>query len=373
MSEFIPYTLSQLGLAVSSPERALLCRPCKIALRVDVNAICDHLTDRHNADARVRHHVVQLLQRVELTDISRLQPRSDTSLEDENLRTFHGTSCLQCSHRTSSAQTHWRHLSAQHDTRKEHAIQGVHFRSVLLQAWTHGGPTGRHPWVITPNPSPRLRSQQESERIEMTTGQAATRRGRKRKGRDSERRQETHTAAPLPDFLQNLHEDERRQHKAPAGIANIPENALADQALTSPWMQRTQWHRIFGRARRGVIVKLTDTPSQSSCRNGLLLGEIGGNSIRSCAANESRLVRVTEALHQMFDRCEQTVNHTARPILCWLWSRSPDQPSKLPFQLVGHKSTRQKYRRAWLRIILACLRSVSLDDGPGSIQLEIRL
>ena len=58
---------------------------------------------------------------------------------------------------------------------------------------------------------------------------------------------------------------------------------------------------------------------------------------------------VLQALDRVYDRCEETVLHTGRPILSWLRSRHRQQGYRLPFQLLGKSASRQHYRRIMKR------------------------
>ena len=62
----------------------------------------------------------------------------------------------------------------------------------------------------------------------------------------------------------------------------------------------------------------------------------------------------------VFDRCEEIVRRTGRPILCWLRSQDPVKAHRLPFQLVFRASSRNKYRRFWKRLLALALRYVHI-------------
>jgi hypothetical protein len=53
----------------------------------------------------------------------------------------------------------------------------------------------------------------------------------------------------------------------------------------------------------------------------------------------------------MLDRCEETMHHTSRSLLCWLRSTRPHVCYPKPFTLVAHEKSQKKYRQLWKRFL----------------------
>ena len=63
------------------------------------------------------------------------------------------------------------------------------------------------------------------------------------------------------------------------------------------------------------------------------------------------------SVDRMLDRCEETMQHTGRSLLCWLRSTKPQACLLKPFALVGLKKSRTKYRRYFQRFIAFAFRA----------------
>src|ERR1700759_2281218 len=142
-----PCWLHAFDLTISTPERALICKPCRRVLRVNPRFVWQHLSTVHSADSSRRAQLEDLT-KLGLPDGPQLAPRQDLSREDSALATVSGFSCGHCSTRTASQQLLWRHLSGHHRIGRLDATVGQDYRCVLLQQWTASGPSARQPWVV---------------------------------------------------------------------------------------------------------------------------------------------------------------------------------------------------------------------------------
>lgn len=66
--------------------------------------------------------------------------------------------------------------------------------------------------------------------------------------------------------------------------------------------------------------------------------------------DEARIALVMVAIDHMLDRCEETMQHTGRTILCWLRSTKPQTCYPKPFSLVSLDSSKKKYRQLLKRL-----------------------
>jgi len=90
------------GLVVVLPENALVCLPCKLALLTKSASIFRHLRETHGIELPHHSLYASQLDRLNLTDVSKVQPRPDGSLELTAVEKVRGYACLHCRHRTSS-------------------------------------------------------------------------------------------------------------------------------------------------------------------------------------------------------------------------------------------------------------------------------
>ena len=81
-------SLQDLGLLVTATEGALVCQPCRRALKTAEVDVVHHLVHIHSFARTIQDRVTSLLRQIRLTDISLLLPRHD------------GHSSIDLSHRT---------------------------------------------------------------------------------------------------------------------------------------------------------------------------------------------------------------------------------------------------------------------------------
>lgn len=79
------------------------------------------------------------------------------------------------------------------------------------------------------------------------------------------------------------------------------------------------------------------------------------------------------AMNRAFDRCEETLNRTGRPILCWLHTYHETRFYPKPFKLLSREASRQKYRRLWLKFIVFVFPAYRMARPLRKAVLGIRL
>ncbi|KID83230.1 recQ helicase-like protein [Metarhizium guizhouense ARSEF 977] len=131
---------------------------------------------------------------------------------------------------------------------------------------------------------------------------------------------------------------------------------------TSPWMDRTRWPVMYGNARRGTLLALTQLPNSKP------LEIHWGSSIELESwtfplQDEQKLSCLMNVVDLMLDRCEETVRHTSRPILCWLRSMDQESHNMKPFKIVARDSSSRKYRKYWKRCITFVFRCCLLPEN----------
>jgi hypothetical protein len=159
--------------------------------------------------------------------------------------------------------------------------------------------------------------------------------------------------------LEAIHEAERTRIRVgqTCNTSQFTTDDPPDIALTTPWMQRTQWKETYHGARRDILARMTLLPSYGSCREGQRLGHHEGVDLCTQDEDEQRLRPILLAVDLLFDRCEETYHHTARPILCWLYSQHPTVGIRRPFRLAGRVASRNRYRGLWKRFVTFLLRA----------------
>ncbi|KAI5455853.1 hypothetical protein BGZ63DRAFT_368048, partial [Mariannaea sp. PMI_226] len=119
------------------------------------------------------------------------------------------------------------------------------------------------------------------------------------------------------------------------------------------WLERTRWPTIFKGSRRDILKAMNQLPRRyvdrlSRSDYNISQGPAEGNpSITSSWDDERKLACIVGAIDRMFDRCENTVQHISRFLLCWLLSTYPQFCHTRPFSLVAKTSTKVRYRYLW--------------------------
>ncbi|KAH7113142.1 hypothetical protein B0J13DRAFT_657313 [Dactylonectria estremocensis] len=163
-------------------------------------------------------------------------------------------------------------------------------------------------------------------------------------------------AAPdsIKDFAQQLFAEECEHLERQSGERPPDESGPAKELLTN-WMRRTGWKDTFSRARRDILMTLSEMPWIYGQR--FYLGAHDGKELYSSVGDECKLASIIAALDRLFDRCGETVRYTDVSVRRWLRGRFPDRPYKAPFELVMRPASERQYRSEfkrcacfWLRI-----------------------
>lgn len=119
-----------------------------------------------------------------------------------------------------------------------------------------------------------------------------------------------------------------------------------------PWMERTRWESTYQGRPLDILRNLTETPRAHFAKN-YILGKTSNAAdpeLVSPRDDEARIALVMVAIDHMLDRCEETMQHTGRTILCWLRSTKPQTCYPKPFSLVSLDSSKKKYRQLLKRL-----------------------
>jgi hypothetical protein len=125
-------------------------------------------------------------------------------------------------------------------------------------------------------------------------------------------------------------------------------------------MERTRWPTTYKGVRRDILLGLAEMPCPWHWK--LVDYRIASGSsdmepdLFSPWEDEQRLEALMPLVDRMFDRCEETVRHTSRSLLCWLRSTKPQSCYPKPFTLVALDSSKKAYRRRWKRFLAFAFR-----------------
>lgn len=134
-----------------------------------------------------------------------------------------------------------------------------------------------------------------------------------------------------------------------------------------PWMDRTRWPTTYKDVRRDILLGLSQLPDRRRLAEGYHIGQAvdrGEGGILSSPHDEQKLSCLVDAVGRMLDRCEETVRHTSRSLLCWLRSFDNDRCVPRPFSLTARDPSRKRYWRLWKRCIVFVFRSCRLLEVP---------
>lgn len=119
-------------------------------------------------------------------------------------------------------------------------------------------------------------------------------------------------------------------------------------------MERTRWAITYNRVYRDVLQALAEVPSSPARAADHFLGQGIQDTdpdVLSTRQDEQKIDSLMTAVDCMLNRCEETVQHTGRTLLCWLRSTKPYTCYPKPFTLVALESSKKKYRRLWKSFI----------------------
>ncbi|KEF50810.1 uncharacterized protein A1O9_13140, partial [Exophiala aquamarina CBS 119918] len=343
--------LRSLGLVIGSPERVLICThsSCGYALQVHGKRVSRHLCEKHQIPKASRRGLDGLVASLNLRDPRLVGPRPNDSAPHPHLQMSHGYHCRFCHYLTASSKSSHQHRCFSADW--SHATTREQDRDctaeVLLQSWVREGT--RTYWIV------QLESPLPPQSVSGQIGDA-------RQGQGSRRE---------PSHLERLCQAEQvrlLEHREATRDEDLP-----DLATISPWMRRTQWLETYRRAERSMLVRMTALPDLGSRRNGRDLGTFNGTSLSVSAADERRISMVLQAIEELYAHCEETVQHTARPILCKLYSQSLHGSSQRPFRLVNRPASRSKYLRPVKKLFSFLLTMYLMDQEQCHLALNFYL
>lgn len=143
---------------------------------------------------------------------------------------------------------------------------------------------------------------------------------------------------------------------------------LGSDALVSTglWPERTQWRVIFENARRNILRAMTRLPDRHSLTSDYIMAQgsrQGDPCIRSSYMDEQKIPCTMRVLDLVIDRCENTVRHTDRTLLCWLSSLKLHVYRENPFCLVADKSSETRYRVLQKRSLAFVIRLYRMSNA----------
>jgi hypothetical protein len=99
----------------------------------------------------------------------------------------------------------------------------------------------------------------------------------------------------------------------------------------------------------------------------------GDPDIESPKEDEQKLSCIMGALDLVIDRCENTIRHTSRLILCWLLSARPQHYYDKPFSLVAEMASEKKYRTLEKRLVAFVLRTYRMSTALREREMKTHL
>ncbi|KAL7917309.1 hypothetical protein ACQKWADRAFT_325926 [Trichoderma austrokoningii] len=167
---------------------------------------------------------------------------------------------------------------------------------------------------------------------------------------------EEHMEAALGRHQQHLD----TQHQARVYAKNMGNGSLA---VISPWLDRTQWRKIYKNVRRDMLKAMARLPTKDSKSRqwaALSLGQgvaDGDADFVSPRTSEERIACVMKAVDLVINRCERTALHTSRLIRCWVVTSRAMRCNSRSFEVMTERSTRYRYRDSWKKFIAFLMRS----------------
>ncbi|KAJ9413909.1 hypothetical protein QL093DRAFT_2594845 [Fusarium oxysporum] len=174
--------------------------------------------------------------------------------------------------------------------------------------------------------------------------------------------------AHLSDVLEREENFFDQMNQPRMSAKDLGSDALASTGL---WPERTQWRVIFENARRDILRAMTRLPDRHSLMSDYVMAQgcqQGDLCIRSSYVDEQKISCTMRALDLVIDRCENTVRHTGRTLLCWLSSPKLHVYRENPFCLVAEKSSETRYRVLQKRFLAFVIR---LHRMSNALQGEV--
>ncbi|KAH8750132.1 hypothetical protein F5882DRAFT_488086, partial [Hyaloscypha sp. PMI_1271] len=248
----------------------------------------------------------------------------DNSLVHPQLRVHDGFACRECEYRTINHNELSRHISKEH-LNGWHASRprlDSYYDDVYLQTWVQG--TFRQYWIV----------QKDGSLVRPVAGRGVS------------------------EHMESAHQRERARAEEQKRIHSTNTTAPT-LAGTRPWMERTQWEITYRGCRRDILRSLTEMPWGSPSADHVLgrSSNPADPELVSPQDDEAKIALLMVTVDHMLDRCEETMQHTGRTILCWLRSTKPQTCYPKPFTLVALKSSKKKYRQLLKRFFAFTFRA----------------
>jgi hypothetical protein len=314
----------------------VICQPCRFALGPAQASA--HLWLKHQIPLEQRQGLTGYLRKHGFQEPAKVAPRPGGSPEHRALRTYEGFACRACDeYCTIDLSNMLKHLRLQHADIPRPSRRTVDqlYEDVYLQTWTHS--THRPYWVVA----------------------RAGRVLRVAENRSSH------------EHLQALREREKTRRAAIQAAASDHSGPSSFESLR-PWIERTQWDETYRGLSRDLLQRLTEMPAPSSSdRDHCLWSRPGEVDLVSPAGDERKLLSIAHAVDSLLDRCEETMRHTGRPILCWLRTFQPSPCYPKPFVFLARSTSTDRYRRYWKRFLIFVFRCYRL--GPEIRRQRLRV
>ncbi|KAH0175670.1 hypothetical protein KCU67_g83, partial [Aureobasidium melanogenum] len=186
---------------------ALICLTCKLALPVTGSLSTSHLWEEYKTPKQSRAGLTSYVHSLHIVDPSDLPVLPHGFLAHPDLKVFRFYACKACDQRSTSQDIIGRHMATKHLRSRQ--VSDKHTDIMLCQSWTSS-----------------LSSQQ------WTVHNTAT--------------------VTCSKEMTIIARNERPQ------VLDPFDTGLAVPELTSSWMKRTRWPKIYRSCRRDVLVRLKD-------------------------------------------------------------------------------------------------------------------
>jgi hypothetical protein len=114
---------------------------------------------------------------------------------------------------------------------------------------------------------------------------------------------------------------------------------------TERWMEQTRQQTTYEGVSQDILLNLSHVPWSLQAEDFALGQSEDASTIVSPQEDEKKIWHLTVGIDHMPDRCEETMRHTGRPILCWLLTTQLSSCFPKPFKFFGRESSRRAYRR----------------------------
>ena len=142
-------------------------------------------------------------------------------------------------------------------------------------------------------------------------------------------------------------------------------------AATDPWMDRTCWPVAYKNVRRDILQALAEMLDLYCRPSDHFLGQGPSDTDEDLSSpwqDEQKIWCLMGAVDRILDRCEETMRHTSRSLLCWLRSTNPPVCYSKPFTLVALETSTKEYRKLFKRFVVFIFRASRMSaDLPRQL------